>query len=80
MFILFSVIQTKFNLGDEFEFLERVFLLATITIETDSITIKMLRSFFVSIETPYRIIEFLLKTPARSNEQEKDPFKNLRHI
>ena len=29
---------------DELEFLERVFLLATITIETDSIKIKMLRS------------------------------------
>ena len=49
--------------GDELEFLERVFLLATITTEMDSITIKILRSFFVSIENPYRIIGFLLKTP-----------------
>ena len=32
-------------IGDELEFLERVFLLATITIEIDSITIKMRRSF-----------------------------------
>ena len=30
---------------DELEFLERIFLFATIAIETDSITIKMLRSF-----------------------------------
>ena len=33
------------KIRDELEFLEQVFLLATITIETDSITIKMLRSF-----------------------------------
>ena len=36
---------------DELEFLERVFLLATITIETDSIAIKCF-VLFVSIETP----------------------------
>ena len=30
------------NKRDELEFLQRVFLLATITIETDSITIKRL--------------------------------------
>ena len=33
---------------DELEFLERVFLLASVIIETDSITIKMPRSFFVN--------------------------------
>ena len=40
-------IHTKFcqNKWDELEFLERVFLLGTITIEMDSIAIKMPRSF-----------------------------------
>ena len=47
-------------------FFERVFLLAFVVIETDSITITINASlFFVSIETPYRIIGFLLNTPAR---------------
>ena len=57
--------KNKKQKRDKLESLERVFLLATITIETDSITIKMLRSFLFLLESPYRIIGFFLNTPAR---------------
>ena len=63
MFVRFSL---SYKYGDELEFLKQVFFIGyAITIETDSINNKNASFCFVSIETPYLIIGFLLKTPAR---------------
>ena len=49
-------ISFRIKFRDETEFLERVFLLATITIETDSI--KMLRSFLFLWKLPIVLLNF----------------------